>query len=192
MGRRRAGEGRSGYNQGHARRTAHIHLADLAEREPAFPEAAAGLAWIGCAASHSEEEYVRSEALRARLAALGLATVASYGIHPQAVGLGHGPDIRAGRRRGPPRRRRRGGLRLLRRQAREGSGTRRTSARNAPPSSSSSAWPKARPPPPPPPAQGHGPGPSSTRPGSSACLRRSSIPTRARLGEAEGASWGAA
>jgi TatD DNase family protein len=67
---------------------AHLHLVDLAAREPAFPEAAAGLAWSGCAASHSEAEYEASEALRARLAALGLATVASFGIHPQAVSRG--------------------------------------------------------------------------------------------------------
>jgi TatD DNase family protein len=68
---------------------AHIHLADLALREPGFPEAAAGLAWIGCAASHSAPELAASEALRARLAAAGLQTVASFGIHPQALGWAH-------------------------------------------------------------------------------------------------------
>jgi TatD DNase family protein len=70
---------------------AHIHLRDLLERDPSFPErvalefrpplAGAGPAWIGCAASHDESEYFETEALRARLS--GLEFVASFGIPPQ-------------------------------------------------------------------------------------------------------------
>jgi len=67
---------------------AHLHLVDLARLEPGFPEAARGLAWKGCAASHERPEFEASEALRARLAAGGLAAVASFGIHPQALGIG--------------------------------------------------------------------------------------------------------
>lgn len=66
---------------------AHIHLVDLADRDPSFPERSSGLAWAGCAASHDAAEFARSEALRARLAAQGLATIASFGIHPQAPAM---------------------------------------------------------------------------------------------------------
>jgi Mg-dependent DNase len=65
---------------------AHIHLVDLLDRDPGYPErVAAGLAsfageaWTCCAASHDEPEWERSEALRSRLPPF----VASFGIHPQ-------------------------------------------------------------------------------------------------------------
>lgn len=64
---------------------AHIHLVDLLDRDPAFPEriAARSLSgrpgWTCCAASHDEGEWERSEALRSRLPPF----VSSFGIHPQ-------------------------------------------------------------------------------------------------------------
>jgi len=68
---------------------AHIHLADLLERDPGFPERLseaygprgprAGGLWTCCAASHSAEEWKTTEALRGRLPNF----VSSFGIHPQ-------------------------------------------------------------------------------------------------------------
>jgi TatD DNase family protein len=66
---------------------AHIHLACLLERDPGFPEALGealgqpqgGWPWVCCAASHDEDEWEKSEALRSRLPPF----VASFGIHPQ-------------------------------------------------------------------------------------------------------------
>jgi TatD DNase family protein len=57
---------------------AHIHLADLLDRDPGFPERV-GPRWTCCAASHDEPEWLRVEALRERLPPL----VSSFGIHPQ-------------------------------------------------------------------------------------------------------------
>jgi TatD DNase family protein len=64
---------------------AHIHLADLLERDPAFPErlmAALGQprsGWLCCSASHDEAEWSATEALRGRIPPF----VSSFGIHPQ-------------------------------------------------------------------------------------------------------------
>jgi TatD DNase family protein len=64
---------------------AHIHLADLLERDPDFPErivgpgASLGAGWSCCAASHAEGEWAATEALRPRLPPF----VSSFGIHPQ-------------------------------------------------------------------------------------------------------------
>jgi TatD DNase family protein len=70
---------------------AHIHLADLLERDPGFPErlarafagpgdgAGTGPPWGCCAASHDAGEWERTEALRGRLPPF----VSSFGIHPQ-------------------------------------------------------------------------------------------------------------
>lgn len=63
---------------------AHIHLADLVERDPGFPERIAS-PWLCCAASHSPADWERTEALRPRLPPF----VSSYGLHPQAPGLGN-------------------------------------------------------------------------------------------------------
>ncbi len=58
---------------------AHIHLADLLDRDPGFPERLSGTGWICCASSHDEPEWERVEALRSRLPPF----VSSFGIHPQ-------------------------------------------------------------------------------------------------------------
>jgi TatD DNase family protein len=61
---------------------AHIHLIDLLDRDPAFPERLSSAfrpGWTCCAASHDEAEWERSEALRSRLPPF----VSSFGIHPQ-------------------------------------------------------------------------------------------------------------
>jgi TatD DNase family protein len=59
---------------------AHIHLADLLERDPAFPELLMRRSgWSCCAASHDEAEWSTTEALRGRLPPF----VSSFGIHPQ-------------------------------------------------------------------------------------------------------------
>jgi len=59
---------------------AHIHLADLLDRDPRFPERVFGASpWTCCAASHDESEWERVEALRGRLPRF----VSSFGIHPQ-------------------------------------------------------------------------------------------------------------
>jgi TatD DNase family protein len=62
---------------------AHIHLANLLERDPGFPErilASPALStWACCAASHDEGEWQRTEGLRARLPPFA----SSFGIHPQ-------------------------------------------------------------------------------------------------------------
>lgn len=68
---------------------AHLHLVDLAAEDPGFPERDPGLSWIGCAASHARPEFAASEALRARLAGRGLRSIASFGIHPQALTWEH-------------------------------------------------------------------------------------------------------
>ncbi|HUW42505.1 MAG TPA: TatD family hydrolase [Rectinemataceae bacterium] len=63
---------------------AHLHLVDLAGHDPGFPERLAATPWLGCAASHDEAEFGRSETLRARIESGGGARcVASFGIHPQ-------------------------------------------------------------------------------------------------------------
>jgi len=63
---------------------AHIHLVDLLERDSSFPERLAAADWIGCAASHDEREFGRSEELRSVIESSGRASfVASFGIHPQ-------------------------------------------------------------------------------------------------------------
>jgi TatD DNase family protein len=63
---------------------AHIHLVDLAGRDPSFPARLALVEWKGCAASHDEPEFRASEAIRAAIASGGRAVaVASFGIHPQ-------------------------------------------------------------------------------------------------------------
>jgi TatD DNase family protein len=85
---------------------AHIHLADLLEREPGFPERLSGLKqgnslgtsrseasseplsgslWTCCASSHDEAEWERVESLRTRLPHF----VSSFGIHPQSPALKH-------------------------------------------------------------------------------------------------------
>jgi TatD DNase family protein len=58
---------------------AHIHLADLIDRDPGFPERIAGTRWTCCAASHDEGEWDRVESLRSRLPSF----VSSFGMHPQ-------------------------------------------------------------------------------------------------------------
>jgi TatD DNase family protein len=61
---------------------AHIHLVDLLDRDPGFPERLAeryGSSWSCCAASHDEPEWERSQALRPRLPPFS----SSFGIHPQ-------------------------------------------------------------------------------------------------------------
>ncbi len=73
---------------------AHIHLADLLDRDAGFPEriaryfrgeahsaspASFGSRWVCCAASHDEPEWARIEGLRGRLPPF----VSSFGIHPQ-------------------------------------------------------------------------------------------------------------
>jgi Mg-dependent DNase len=65
---------------------AHIHLGNLLDRDPLFPEAlSAGIgkaaSWTCCAASHDEAEWDAVEGLRARLPPF----VSSFGIHPQWV-----------------------------------------------------------------------------------------------------------
>ena len=72
---------------------AHIHLPDLAQRDPGFLEGSEGLSWIGCTASHAESEYVASEELRRQAAEAGLQTIASYGIHPQSVSWDHADSL---------------------------------------------------------------------------------------------------
>ncbi|MDP3176816.1 MAG: TatD family hydrolase [Spirochaetaceae bacterium] len=79
---------------------AHIHLDDLLDRDPSFPERLARISWIGCAASHDAAAYARTEAMRARLAAGAAGSarasfVASFGIHPQNVVWDHA-DFLAG------------------------------------------------------------------------------------------------
>lgn len=69
---------------------AHIHLADLLDRDPLFPERIRGTAgvaslWTCCASSHDEAEWGRVEALRPRLPPFAT----SFGIHPQSVGWRH-------------------------------------------------------------------------------------------------------
>lgn len=76
---------------------AHIHLADLLERDPGFPERIAALGaargldscdsrsaspWTCCASSHSRPEWEATEALKSRLPPF----VSSFGMHPQAPG----------------------------------------------------------------------------------------------------------
>jgi TatD DNase family protein len=75
---------------------AHIHLADLGERDPGFPERIAARAgeaptWVCCAASHSPADWERTEALRSRLPPF----VSSYGLHPQDPGLGNAAFLEA-------------------------------------------------------------------------------------------------
>jgi TatD DNase family protein len=80
------------YNTEAGQCDAHIHLANLLERDPAFPErlkarnephdeSRSASLWTCCAASHDEPEWERIEALRNRLPPF----VSSFGIHPQWV-----------------------------------------------------------------------------------------------------------
>ena len=59
---------------------AHLHLADLLERDPGFPGRLPS-AWTCCAASHDAGEWERVEAMRPRLPPF----VSSFGIHPQSA-----------------------------------------------------------------------------------------------------------
>ncbi len=58
---------------------AHLHLVDLAGREPGFPEKLSGLGWTACAACHDEAEYEIQKGLLPRLSPI----ITSFGIHPQ-------------------------------------------------------------------------------------------------------------
>lgn len=58
---------------------AHLHLADLAERDPGFPARIPHDSWRGAAVSHDPEEFVRTEELRRQLPP----TLHGFGIHPQ-------------------------------------------------------------------------------------------------------------
>jgi TatD DNase family protein len=60
---------------------AHLHLVDLAEREPGFGSRLAGKDWVGAAASHDSAEFERSEKIGETLPP----TVAGFGIHPQGI-----------------------------------------------------------------------------------------------------------
>lgn len=64
---------------------AHIHFANLFERDPGFPGRFAASGIRACAASHSPEEFAWTEALRRR----GLPCRLSYGLHPQAPDMAH-------------------------------------------------------------------------------------------------------
>lgn len=65
---------------------AHLHLVDLFELDAEFPDRLAGTDWMGCAASHDEAEFRRSERLRAQIESGGRARcVSSFGIHPQSA-----------------------------------------------------------------------------------------------------------
>jgi TatD DNase family protein len=67
---------------------AHIHLADLLERDPDFPErisARGASGWLCCAASHSPGDWERTESLRSRLPPF----VSSFGLHPQEPDMGN-------------------------------------------------------------------------------------------------------
>jgi len=57
---------------------AHIHLIDLAGRDPDFP-ARFSASYLACAASHAQDEYLATEALKNK----GLSFVTSFGMHPQ-------------------------------------------------------------------------------------------------------------
>jgi len=59
---------------------AHIHLADLLDRDSGFPSRIAAMSrWTCCAASHDEGEWLRVEELKSSLPPF----VSSFGIHPQ-------------------------------------------------------------------------------------------------------------
>jgi TatD DNase family protein len=60
---------------------AHLHLVDLAEREPSFDSRLVGKDWVGAVVSHDAAEFERSEVLRQALPP----TVAGFGIHPQGI-----------------------------------------------------------------------------------------------------------
>lgn len=60
---------------------AHLHLADLAEREPDFFSRLPGPDWRGAAAAHGIEEFALSEALRKKLPS----SIAGFGMHPQGI-----------------------------------------------------------------------------------------------------------
>ncbi|MCX7027780.1 MAG: TatD family hydrolase [Spirochaetes bacterium] len=68
-------------NNGRVESDAHLHLVDLAEREPSFPSRLAGRDWAGAVVSHDIAEFGLSEALRKSLPP----TVAGFGIHPQGL-----------------------------------------------------------------------------------------------------------
>jgi TatD DNase family protein len=60
---------------------AHLHLVDLAEREPGFGSRLIGTDWVGAVISHDAAEFMRSEILRTALPP----TIAGFGIHPQGI-----------------------------------------------------------------------------------------------------------
>ena len=64
---------------------AHIHFANLFQRDPEFPGRFSSAAIASCGASHDPEEFAWSEAFRESLrAGGGPLPRLSYGIHPQA------------------------------------------------------------------------------------------------------------
>lgn len=58
---------------------AHLHLADLADRDPGFLARIPHDRWRGAAVSHDPEEFARTEELRRQLPP----TLHGFGIHPQ-------------------------------------------------------------------------------------------------------------
>jgi len=64
---------------------AHIHFANLFERDPGFPGRFAASAISACAASHRPDEFLWTEALHAK----GLEFRTSFGIHPQWPVMDH-------------------------------------------------------------------------------------------------------
>ncbi len=63
---------------------AHIHLADLEQREPAFVSTPLTFAWRAAVVAHDPKEFMRSQELRRFLSP----TISGFGIHPQ------NPDMR--------------------------------------------------------------------------------------------------
>ncbi len=70
---------------------AHIHFANLFERDPGFPGRFALSGISACAASHRPDEFLWTEALRER----GLRFRTSYGIHPQWPVMDHADFLAA-------------------------------------------------------------------------------------------------
>ena len=64
---------------------AHIHFANLYERDRGFPERFAVSGVRACAASHSPEEFLWTEVLRRS----GPSFALSYGLHPQSPTMEH-------------------------------------------------------------------------------------------------------
>ena len=75
---------------------AHIHFANLFERDPTFPDRFASAGIAACGASHDPAEFAWSEAFRDRMRVEGgIAPRLSYGIHPQWPVMDHA-DFLAG------------------------------------------------------------------------------------------------